>query len=299
MINVIGWRKTFLGIAAAFVLAAIVAISVFGFEQGIEFRGGTLWRFTVEGALPDTSSIEEVVTSVLGTGELYVSYDEERGSVLLRLPEVSEEDHQALREGFVERHPSFEEQSFQSIGPSVGERLRNRSLIALVLVLVCISLYIAFAFRKVRRPVSSWKYGIITLLTLAHDVIIPAGMLAILGRFAGVQIDTALIVALLVVMGFSVHDTIVVFDRIRENLTASKGGDFGGVINSSLNQVLMRSLNTSFTLILVLVALLVVGPLQLRLFVLTLLVGIVSGVYSSIFVASPLLFVAERMGKKK
>ena len=182
--------------------------------------------------------------------------------------------------------------SFQSISPSVGANLRNNSIIAIILVLVGISLYIAFAFRKASRPISSWKYGWITLLTLFHDVAIPAGMLAILGHFANVQIDSDFIVALLVVMGFSVHDTIVVFDRIRENLLNHRGKmPFATIVNDSVNQTLARSINTSLTLILVLLALYFVGPADLQYFVLTLLVGVTTGIYSSIFIASPALVV--------
>jgi preprotein translocase subunit SecF len=186
--------------------------------------------------------------------------------------------------------PSAQELSFQSISPSVGANLRNDAIIAIILVLIGISLYIAFAFRKASRPISSWKYGWITLLTLFHDVAIPAGLLAILGHFRNVQIDSDSIVALLVVMGFSVHDTIVVFDRIRENLLNHRGKmPFSTIINDSVNQTLARSINTSLTLILVLLSLYFVGPADLQYFVLTLLVGVTTGIYSSIFIASPAL----------
>jgi preprotein translocase subunit SecF len=166
-------------------------------------------------------------------------------------------------------------------------------------VLFGISLYIAFAFRKVSKPVSSWKYGMVTLVTLFHDVIMPAGLLAVLGRFKGIEIDTNFIVALLVVMGFSVHDTIVVFDRIRENLTLARGKavSLGDIINKSIRETFARSINTSLTLMIVLVALLVFGPPSLFYFILTILVGTLFGTYSSIFVASPLLYGFHRDGK--
>jgi preprotein translocase subunit SecF len=173
--------------------------------------------------------------------------------------------------------------------------LRNNSIIAIILVLIGISLYIAFAFRKASRPISSWKYGWITLMTLFHDVAIPAGMLAILGHFMNVQLNSDIIVALLVVMGFSVHDTIVVFDRIRENLLNHRGKmPFATIVNDSVNQTLARSINTSLTLILVLLSLYFVGPADLKYFVLTLLVGVTTGIYSSIFIASPALVATSR-----
>ncbi len=151
-------------------------------------------------------------------------------------------------------------------------------------------MYIAFAFRKVSYPIKSWKYGIIALITLFHDVIIPAGLLAVLGWRLGIEVDTHFVVALLVVMGFSIHDTIVVFDRIRENLLLQKTHlDLPIIINNSINQAFVRSINTSLTLILVLLALFFFGPVTLKYFVLTVLVGTTVGTYSSIFVASPLL----------
>ena len=159
-------------------------------------------------------------------------------------------------------------------------------------MLIGISLFIAFAFRKVSRPIRSWKYGVVTLVTLFHDVVIPAGLFAYLGRFYGVEADTNFIVALLVVMGFSVHDTIVVFDRIRENLLLGReGAGLAEVVNKSINETLARSINTSVTLVLVLVALLLFGPATLTYFVLAILVGVILGTYSSIFVASPLLVI--------
>jgi preprotein translocase subunit SecF len=163
-------------------------------------------------------------------------------------------------------------------------------------VILGISLYIAFAFRKVSHPVQSWKYGLITLATLVHDTVIPAGLFAVLGRFAGVEIDINFLVALLLVMGFSVHDTIVVFDRIRENLRIGIGkqSSFEELVNTSVNQTMARSINTSLTLVLVLLALYFFGSAVLSYFILAILVGVIFGTYSSIFVASPLLTLWKR-----
>jgi preprotein translocase subunit SecF len=191
------------------------------------------------------------------------------------------------------------ELSFQSIGPSVGAELKKNAILAVVFVLLGISIYIAFAFRKVSRPISSWKYGVATLVSLFHDVIIPAGLLAYLGRTQGIEIDSNFIVALLVIAGFSVHDTIVVFDRIRENLILHRGkNDFSAIINDSINQTMVRSINTSLTLILVLITMLFLGPSTLHYFIATLLIGTTIGTYSSIFVASPLLLVWHRFGQR-
>jgi preprotein translocase subunit SecF len=298
MLNIIGNRKIFLSISAVLVIASVVALAVFGFRLGIDFKGGTLWNFET-GASVDATEVRDLLISTVGSSDVHVSVNAE-GAVLARMPDLNEDGHQEIIAAVTERYPDFQELSFQSIGPSVGESLRNKALIAIVLVLAGISLYIAFAFRKVYKPVSSWKYGWITLLTLLHDVIIPAGVMAVLGHFMGVEIDTNFLVALLVVVGFSVHDTIVVFDRIRENLLKERSRDsFEGIVNKSVNQTLGRSINTSLTLILILVALYAVGPVPLRYFILTLLIGVTTGIYSSVFVASPMLIVWQGRSKER
>ncbi len=295
MLNIIGHKNIFLTISAILVGAAVLSVIIFGFRQGIDFSGGTLWQFTISQQKPSLNDLENVFKTDLGISEIHIAYDPTNSSFLARLPIVGEENHQTYLKQLSDKFHSFQEMGFQSIGPSVGRELRNNALIALALVLVGISLYIAFAFRKVYRPVSSWKYGTITLLTLFHDVAIPAGLLALLGHYGKIEIDGNFIVALLVIMGFSVHDTIVVFDRIRENLFLDRGKtDFGILINQSVNQTMARSVNTSLTLILVLLAIYFVGPAGLHYFVLTLLVGVTTGIYSSIFVASPLLVLRRK-----
>jgi preprotein translocase subunit SecF len=290
MLNVIGKRKIYLTVSAILVLAAIVCIGVLKFEEGIDFRGGTLWEFKIQNS--NISDVQSFFTNQLGIADARINQGNTSDDYLARIAPENEDVHKAMLQKLTTKYPSFQELSFSSIGPSVGAQLRKNSLIAIALVLIGISLYIAFAFRKVYRPISSWKYGWVTLATLVHDVAIPAGLLAILGHFKGIEIDSNFIVALLVVMGFSVHDTIVVFDRIRENLLLNRSkSSFGEVINESVNQTLARSINTSLTLILVLLAMYFVGPVNLKYFVLTLLVGVVTGIYSSIFVASPLLLV--------
>jgi preprotein translocase subunit SecF len=291
MLNIVGKRKIYFIVSGALVGAAVLAMLVFGFKQGIDFAGGTLWQFRA-GQNIDSVSVENIFKNNLGISDARVNYDLTNGTFLARLGVLSEPDHQKFLGILKSKLPAFEELSFQSIGPSVGAELKHNAFIAIALVLIGISLYIAFAFRKVSRPVSSWKYGVITLITLFHDVAIPAGLLAVLGHFQHIEIDSNFIVALLVVMGFSVHDTIVVFDRIRENLVLNRGKEeFAATINNSVNQTLARSINTSLTLILVLIALYFVGPINLRYFVLTLLVGVTTGIYSSIFIASPALLV--------
>ncbi len=290
MVNIVGNKKIWFTISGILIALALIAIVGFGFKQSAEFQGGTLWEFKVPTETPSIQDVQNFFTNALHVSDASVNLDEGSGIYLVRFGAIDEQAHQSYLVGLKNKWPSFAESSFESIGPSVGAGLKQNAILAIIFVLIGISLYIAFAFRKASRPVSSWKYGWITLFTLFHDVVIPAGLLAFLGHTQNIQIDSNFVVALLVVMGFSVHDTIVVFDRIRENLLNQKGKkSFAEVVNESVNQTLARSVNTSFTLILVLLALYLVGPVNLSYFVLTLLVGVVTGIYSSIFIASPTL----------
>lgn len=283
MLNIIGKKFIFLIISVILVAAAAIVIVAFGFKSGIDFSGGVSWQIVFLEKVPNQAEIAKAFPGAIITPQ-------SDGHFLIRLKEITEAERKTK---IVELGKSFgkiEELQFQNIGPVVGEELRRKALWAFGLVLAAISLYVTMAFRKVSKPVSSWKYGIITLTTLFHNAIIPAGLYALLGHFLNAEIDTNFVVAILVVMGFSVHDTIVVFDRIRENLKTAKGGpDFNQVVNVSVNQTLARSINTSLTLVLTLVAFLLFGPTALQFFILTILVGTVVGTYSSIFVASPLL----------
>lgn len=298
--NIVGHKKIWFAISILLVGAALVSVAFYRFNLGTEFTGGTLWEFSVPGQSLSVSDVRNEFVNGLKIADANVEYDSTSHSFLVTFGTLDEAGHQADLSSLKSAWPSVTELSFQSISPSVGASLLQSSLIAIVLVLLGISLYIAFAFRKASRPISSWKYGWVTLLTLFHDVSIPAGMLALLGHFQGVQVTSDIIVALLVVMGFSVHDTIVVFDRIRENVLNHRGKEpFPQIVNDSVNQTLARSINTSLTLILVLLALYFVGPADLQYFVLTLLVGVVTGIYSSIFIASPALVVIGPKEAKK
>jgi preprotein translocase subunit SecF len=290
MLNIVGHKKIWFIISGILVGAAVLSVIFFGFKESPEFKGGTLWEFSVPATSISQGDVQTFFSSNLGVQDAHVSFDPASKSFLATFDVITEAQHQQFLTSLKGQWPTLQELSFQSIGPSVGASLKKNALIALALVIVGISLYIAYAFRKSSKPVSSWKYGWITLLTLFHDVSIPAGMLAILGHYHNVEIDSNFIVALLVVMGFSVHDTIVVFDRIRENLALRRNKEkFADIVNDSVNQTMARSINTSLTLILVLLALYFVGPADLKYFVLTLLVGVVTGIYSSIFIASPML----------
>lgn len=297
--NIIKNKAWFLGFSALLILVSIIALATFGLKTGIDFKGGAMWQIRQESGA--VAMDEAALKSFLGDtleDKNFVTFPSEDGSYLIRMSAVSEETHQHYLRQLRDRFGVVEESQFQSIGATIGQELRNKALWAMLYVVLGISFYVTYAFRKVSYPVKSWKYGVITLVTLLHDVIVPAGFFAFLGWKYGVEIDTNFIVALLVVMGFSVHDTIVVFDRIRENVLNHGGKTpFAEIVNKSVNQTLARSINTSLTVLIVLVAMYFYGPTTLQYFVLTLLIGIAMGTYSSIFVASPLLTLSRKLSK--
>lgn len=294
-LNLIDKKKYFLGFSGILVLVSWVLVAVLGLRPGIDLKGGTEWQVALGKSDATESAIQATLKGISGTGGLSVKRASD-GTFLIRLPDLSEEDHQKYVEALKKDFGDIDERKYSSIGPAIGSELERKAVWAIALVLVGISLFIAWAFRKVSEPVKSWKYGVVTLFTLVHDVSIPAGLLAVLGYWKGVEIDTNFIVALLVVMGFSVHDTIVVFDRIRENLMINRGKkmNLGEIINYSVKETFARSINTTLTLILVLLTLLIFGPPSLFYFILTILTGTIFGTYSSIFVASPLLYLWQR-----
>ena len=290
MINIIGKRKIYYAISGIFIVASFISFALWGLNFGIDFKGGSVLEISYD-ARPDLNSMSESLKPLL-LNDLRISPLGSNDAVL-RFRETDEATHQniikILSDDAIKNKIQFEERRFSSIGPTIGAELRQKSVKAIIIVLLGISLYIAWAFRKVSKPISSWRYGVVTLIALFHDLIIPIGLFAYLGRFYGVEIGTNFIVALLVVLGFSVHDTIVVFDRIRENLKRYAELNFASLINQSIRETLVRSLNTSLTVLLTLSALYIFGGESLRYFVLALMVGIFSGTYSSIFIAAPLL----------
>ncbi|MEK7657751.1 MAG: protein translocase subunit SecF [Patescibacteria group bacterium] len=289
--NIIKYRYIFLSISGIFILAGIFAVAVFGLKIGVDFVGGTLWQIKLTNGDQSITvgEIRDFFEKDLEVKNAAV-FPAENQSFLIRLGHISEEEHQLFRDKLKDKLGEAEELRYEAVGPTIGRELRNKAVLAVIFVLLGISIYVAYAFRKVSYPVKSWKYGAITLITLFHDVIIPTGFLAVLGWRYGVEFDTKFVVALLVIMGFSVHDTIVVFDRIRENLLLNRGrAELSAIVNDSIVQTIGRSINTSLTLVLTLMALFLFGPASLKYFVLTIIIGTIVGIYSSIFVASPLL----------
>jgi preprotein translocase subunit SecF len=302
--KIIQKRNIWLAISGALFIVAVAAIGLWSFKWGIDFTGGSLLEVKFLGARPGVTEVQDAIAKDKDLGGLSGLIVQPVGAqdMILRFQDTSEEKHKAVVVALEKLKPgdkegSFVEESrFDSVGPSIGRELKQKSVSAIFFVLIGILIYISWAFRKVSKPVASWKYGTSALIALAHDALITLGVFAALGKFAGVEINTPFVAAILTVMGYSVHDTIVVFDRIRENLPRSEE-DFEGTVNTSLNQTLIRSINTSLTVILTLLAVLIFGGASIRPFALALTIGIAIGTYSSIFVASPLLVVWERWKK--
>lgn len=289
---IIKHRIAFFVITAVVVLASITSVAMYGLKLGIDFTGGTLVQVTYEQGRPDAAALQGALDGAGFSG--YSLREANANDYIIRAenltPQMRADLPQTLSIGG--SYPATIG-TLNEIGPTVGAELRSKSIVAIGLVIACILLFIAFAFRKVSEPVSSWTYGLIAVVTLVHDVIVPVGFFALIGHLWGAQADTLFVTAVLTVLGFSVHDTIVVFDRVRENLriNQSRGRheDFETTTGHALNQTFVRSINTSLTVLLTLLALYFFGPASTRIFSLTLLVGIIAGTYSSIFLATPLL----------
>ena len=289
-------RIIFFAITGLITLVALASLAFYGLRLGTDFTGGSLVEVRYDGVRP----AGDVMTRNLEDAGFEGFSLRETGTdgYILRSALLTDEQRNNLPAIFSYQGGTARIEQLTEVGPTIGLELRNKALIALGLVLLCILLFIAFAFRKVSEPVSSWVYGLIALVTLIHDVIVPVGFYAALGHFFGAQVDTLFVTAILTVLGFSIHDTIVVFDRTRENLRINHDRNrkepFEEVAGRSLNQTFVRSINTSLTVLITLLILFFIGPASTQDFALTLLVGIIAGTYSSIFLATPLLVTVER-----
>lgn len=281
---------------------SLISLFVFGLKPGLDFTGGSLLEVSFTGgARPQTS---EIRTNIEKTGftpsKLQFSGDQ---SIIVKLPFISETEHQkillGLRDQFQKDAVQVREERLETIGPAFSEQLKTRSMYAILAVSIGIVLFIAYAFRKVSKSVPSWKYGVAAIVALLHDVVITMGIFSLLGRFAGIEVDISFVVALLTILGYSVNDTIVVFDRIREKVLIKGTKDFAQTVNLAVNETIGRSINTSMTVQLTLIALYFFGGETTRSFSLALIIGVLFGTYSSIFIASSLLVSWEDWRKKR
>lgn len=298
--HIIKNRNLYYLLPGILILLSVLAVAIYGLKGGVDLTGGSLLEVSYSSPRPSQDAMVSAVAP-LNLGEVRIQESGDNG-YLLRMRDIQDADKNALVSALSINGNTAKEEQFTTIGPTIGKELRTRAWYAMALVLLAIIAYIAFAFRKVSKPISSWKYGIIAIITLVHDIAIPVGLFALLGHFRGAEVDSLFIVGLLTVLGISINDTIVVFDRVRENLKINiekgKKEDFEITVGHSITQTIARSVNTSLTVVVVLASLFILGPDSTKNFALTLIVGMIAGTYSSIFLASPLLVTWERFSKR-
>lgn len=298
MLNIIKHKNIFFLISLLIIVPGLVSLLLFGLRLSIDFTGGSRIVFVFP---EDVSS-----STVTKTREVFTEKDIEVATIqpsgntlILRTEPVTEKLDTEIITDLKAEVGEFQQESFETIGPVIGQETTMDAIKAIVVASLLIVFYIAWSFRKVPKPTSSWRFGVTAIITLLHDVLVLLGLFSLFGYFFRVEIDSLFITALLTVMGFSVHDTIVVFDRIRENLLKGKTANFAETVNVSILQTLNRSLNTSWTALLVLFSLLLFGGDTTKWFVIALMIGILSGTFSSIFNAAPLLVLWDEIDKKR
>lgn len=320
----ITYRKIWLMLAGAVMISSAVIIGTLGLKLGIDFTGGSLTE-VVYTTVPPKADVEKTIEDLAlgGVSSVRESTDDAgRGAYIIRTPDLTEEQRELLMEKVRSLGEGGEVTRFTSIGPVIGQELKDKAGWAIFGVVSIIVLYVAFAFSGIGTPVSSWVYGFTTILVLVHDVLVPTALMSLLGYFLGVEVDVLFVTALLAVLGYSVNDTIVVFDRVRENLKKNRtehrkkhtepGGivreevtytltkPYGEIVGSAVTETLARSINTSLTTLAALIALYIFGGAVTKTFALVLFTGVFAGAYSSILVASPLVVAyAEYKAKKE
>jgi preprotein translocase subunit SecF len=295
---VINHRKLLYIFTTILMVVSLGSLAIWGLKPGLDFSGGTLIEVSYPDGAPSQSDVAAALT-VIDPGSSVRSGG--TNDYIVRMKAIDQDEKAVVMNALsMNGTASTTEKSFDSIGPVLGAEALRKAIVSIILVILGIVLYITFAFRKVSEPVKSWKYGLIAIASLVHDIIIPIGVFAILGRYAGYEVDTLFITALLVILGFSIHNTIVVFDRVRENLShAGANKPFDSIVGESVNQTMTRSLNTSLTVIIALGSLYIFGGSSTEHFTLALIIGVIAGTYSSVCFGSSLLVTAEKLAKKK
>lgn len=296
MFNVVKNRNYFFGFSLLLTILSIISIFTWKLNLSIDFRGGSNIEISLPNAEENLNKIREIGReSGLKIDSVRTS---DNNKVIIRTDDLSTNEHSLFIENLKsEFSDKVAEENYQTVGPVVSRDLTNKTIRSVVIASIAIILYIAYAFRRIPKPASSWRFGLAAVAALIHDLIITTGFVSIVGHFySWMQVDALFITALLTIMGFSVHDTIVIFDRLRENLIRKPESDIETLTNDSIIQTLSRSINTSLTTILVLTALFLIGGESIRHFVLILIAGITFGTYSSIFIASNILVVWSKNG---
>ncbi len=294
--KLINYYKYLFALSGVILILGIASLAVYGLPLGIDFKGGTVTELEFEQPY-DLEKLKQTVSSQDIKAAQYQTTGE--NGVIIRTEAIEKDQHDKVAQAIRDQVGSYQEKRYESIGPVIGDELKRKALYQLIMVSLGIIFYIAYAFRGVARPISSWQFGVAAVVALVHDLFIVLGIFSILGHYQGIEVDSLFVTAMLTVLGFSVHDTIVVFDRIRENLRVYAGKSIDFVVNHSISQTIVRSLNTSLTVLFVLLALLLFGGETIRYFVLALFIGVIAGTYSSIFVASPILVLWQKWRLKR
>ncbi len=296
---IIKYRKFFIALSALFVVLSIIALVSFGLPLGIDFKGGSELQLAYTDVRPEQSVIMDKLTNA-GFGDAKVQSTGDKG-IMVKSRDLTDPERVAMVAALTDNGAiAAVPENFTTIGPSVGAELKHKSIISILFVLIAIICFVAYAFRNVSKPVSSWKYGLAVIIALIHDIAIPTGAFALIAHYTGAELDTLFVVALLTTLALSISDTIVVFDRIREHIKNGKGNQpFEVVVGDSLSETFVRSINTSLVVLVMVVTLAVVGPKSTQLFAVVLAIGMFFGTYSSIFLASPILVVMEKLQHKK
>lgn len=303
-LSIIPHMRIWLTVSGILVVVSLIFLSIWGLKPGIDFTGGSLLEVRFQETIPAQSDFKSVLDELNLEGGVIVQATEGNG-YLIKFKSTDEDVHQQIISHLENKYntealpKNITEDRYESIGSTMGKEMREKAVYSIIFVIIAIILFIAYAFRKVSWPIKSWKYGVVAVVALIHDVILTLGLFAILGKFLNVEIDLPFVAALLTILGYSVNDTIVIFDRIRENLVKMSRLEFSEIINHSINETLSRSINTMLTTLLALIAVFLFGGVTIKFFVLALIFGIFSGTYSSIFIASPLLVLWEKFSHKK
>lgn len=293
--NIIGRRRLWFAISILVIIPGIISLALWGLKPGIDFAGGQVMEVRSASSQEELKQVFEaaetrdVTITTTGQDTILIRYRDPEGKSTTEVNSQLKAQLQAI---------GAEQVSFESVGPAVSRDITRNAVIAVALASVAIVIFLAIAFRNAPPPVSPWSFGVTAVIALLHDTLVLLGVFSILGHFFNVEVDSLFVTAVLTTIGFSVHDTIVVFDRIRENLKRYNH-DFDVVVNDSIVETIVRSVSTSLTVLFTLLALLIFGGESIRLFVLALLLGIVSGTYSSIFNAAPMLVVWNNFKLKR
>lgn len=280
------------------IIPGIISLSLWGLNLSIDFTGGSRITFLFPQTVNE-QTVNKVKTDFAKENIAIVTEQSSGNRVFIRTKPLNDKQDAALLTQMKKDLGGFKQEDYETIGPTIGGETTLNALKAIIIASILIVLFIAYSFRQVPKPVNSFRFGICAIIALIHDVLVLLGIFSILGHFFKVEVDSLFVTAVLTVIGFSVHDTIVVFDRIRENLRRVTGVPFNQVVNDSILQTLVRSLNTSLTAMLVLLTLLVFGGETIRWFIVALLIGIASGTYSSIFNAAPLLVLWQELRDRR